>query len=78
MTGIGGKSEYCLQQKSTTLTIDGYVFYHFRHQLGAIREPYGFNAILGNDVLSASGWVNWSALSHPHAPLTLKTIQLVH
>ena len=78
MAGIGGKSDYCIQQRSNELTIDGYVFYQFRHQLGSLRETYGFNAILGNDVLSASGWINWESLSLPSAPFQVKGLQIVH
>jgi hypothetical protein len=78
MTGIGGKSDFCIQQKTEKLTLDGYIFYQFPHQLGSIREPYGFNAIFGNDVLTASGWVNWTSLSLSRAPLIGKGIELVH
>jgi hypothetical protein len=78
MTGIGGKSDYCIQQKTDKLALDGFIFYQFPHQLGSIREPYGFNAILGIDVLMASGWINWTSLSLPQFPYAMNDAHLIH
>lgn len=65
MTGIGGRSEYCIQQKADLLEIDGFLLYHFLYQLGNIKEPYHFDAILGNDFLTTSGLINWQHVSEP-------------
>jgi hypothetical protein len=55
MYGVGGKSEYCLEQHIQNLVIGGHTCRHFRIQLGPISNDYGFDAILGNDFLMASG-----------------------
>lgn len=55
MYGIGGKSDSCLECHVQDLVIDGHECRHFQIQLGPISYDYGFDAILGNDFLQASG-----------------------
>lgn len=66
MTGVGGRGEYCIQQEADLLEIDNYLLYHFRYQLANIKEAYQFDAILGNDFLTASGLINWQHLADPN------------
>lgn len=63
MTGIGGRGDFCVEQITTQLFLDGMELTDFRHQLGNIKETYGFDAILGNDFLTLSGLINWNELS---------------
>ncbi|WEG10837.1 aspartyl protease family protein [Pullulanibacillus sp. KACC 23026] len=63
MIGIGGRSDCCVEQVTPSLTFDEVTLYGFRHQIGSIYHRYGFEAILGNDFLTASGLVNWDTHS---------------
>ena len=55
MYGVGGLSELCFQQTIHGLQINHILLESFSIQLGLTREPYGFDAILGVDILSAFG-----------------------
>ena len=55
MYGVGGHSECCLEQQVQNLIIGDTECKHFPIQLGPILSDYGFDAILGNDFLMASG-----------------------
>ncbi|MFC4617605.1 hypothetical protein ACFO4N_02545 [Camelliibacillus cellulosilyticus] len=57
MYGIGGGSEYCLEQSFDDLTFDHYEFKHFKIHLGAISYAYGFDAILGADFFRQTGMI---------------------
>lgn len=55
MYGVGGQSELCYQQKVHDLKINHIFLESFTIQLGLTKEPYGFDAILGVDILSSFG-----------------------
>ncbi|AJY73458.1 aspartyl protease family protein [Paenibacillus beijingensis] len=55
MYGVGGQSELCYQQSVSNLTIETILLQNFTIQLGLTKEPYGFDAILGVDILSSFG-----------------------
>lgn len=55
MYGVGGKSELCCQQSVNGLHINHISLNQFTIQLGLTKEPYGFDAILGVDILSSFG-----------------------
>lgn len=55
MYGVGGQSELCFQQKVQDLEINHIRLESFTIQLGLTKELYGFDAILGVDILSSFG-----------------------
>ncbi|WP_270168589.1 aspartyl protease family protein [Paenibacillus sp. SYP-B4298] len=55
MYGVGGQSELCYQQRIQNLKVNHIFLESFTIQLGLTREPYGFDAILGVDILSSFG-----------------------
>ncbi|OXM82454.1 aspartyl protease family protein [Paenibacillus rigui] len=55
MYGVGGQSELCYQQVVSCLGIDNIILKNFTIQLGLTKEPYGFDAILGVDILFSFG-----------------------
>lgn len=54
MYGVGGTSEICYEQSISNLYIEGIALDDFPIQLGSMREPYGFNGILGIDFMIRS------------------------
>lgn len=57
MYGIGGNSELCYEQTITGLQINSVAMPPFRLQLGMMREPYGFDGILGIDFITSAGLI---------------------
>ncbi len=57
MYGIGGNSELCYEQTISRLHINSLSMPPFRMQLGMMREPYGFDGILGIDFITAAGLI---------------------
>ncbi|WP_411344195.1 hypothetical protein ACE3MZ_21865 [Paenibacillus sp. WLX1005] len=57
MYGVGGQSELCYQQPVSGLYIDDLKLEEFTIQLGITRDTYGFDAILGVDILLHYGMV---------------------
>lgn len=55
MYGVGGHSELCYQQVVSKLAIENLILDNFTIQLGITKESYGFDAILGIDVLTYFG-----------------------
>lgn len=55
MYGVGGQSELCYQQSISNLYVDKLLLNNFTIQLGITRESYGFDAILGLDVMHKFG-----------------------
>ena len=55
MYGVGGQSELCYQQVISNLYLNDLVLNNFMIQLGLTKEPYGFDAILGVDILYSFG-----------------------
>lgn len=55
MYGVGEQSELCYQQTISNLTIDNLFLNKFSIQLGITKESYGFEAILGVDVMFKYG-----------------------
>jgi hypothetical protein len=55
MFGVGGQSELCYQQVVTNLSINNIRLNDYTIQLGITKETYGFDAILGTDILSKFG-----------------------
>lgn len=49
MSGVGGKSEVCFQQRISDLCIDNILLTNFVIQLGMTNIPYGFSGIIGAD-----------------------------
>ncbi len=56
MFGIGGQSELCYQQAVSNLFIDHLHLQNFTIQLGITKESYGFEAILGLDIMLHFGF----------------------
>ncbi|WP_051263352.1 aspartyl protease family protein [Tuberibacillus calidus] len=54
MYGVGG-SEACIEQRIYSLGIDDHQFAALTLHLSDIRTRYGFDAILGNDIMSTCG-----------------------
>ena len=51
MYGVGGLSEICFQQNVDQIKIQDMPIKNFQIQLGITNETYGFDGILGSDVL---------------------------
>ncbi|WP_410511527.1 aspartyl protease family protein [Paenibacillus sp. BR2-3] len=56
MFGVGGQSELCYQQAVSNLLIDHLSLQNFTIQLGITKESYGFEAILGIDIMLHFGF----------------------
>ena len=57
MFGVGGQSELCYQQEVSNLLIDTLSLQNFNIQLGITKESYGFEAILGIDIMIHFGFI---------------------
>lgn len=55
MYGIGGTSEACYEQTVSNIKVDSVHLPEFCLQLGSIREPYGFDGIIGIDYMLQTG-----------------------
>jgi len=55
MYGVGGASELCYEQAVEGLQVGPIILPSFKLQLGMVREPYGFDGILGIDFMIAVG-----------------------
>jgi hypothetical protein len=51
MYGVGGTSEICYEQQIPDFCIEHITLTDFPIQLGTIREPYGFDGIVGIDFM---------------------------
>jgi hypothetical protein len=51
MYGVGGTSEICYEQQIPDFCIEHITLTDFPIQLGSIREPYGFDGIVGIDFM---------------------------
>lgn len=56
MFGVGGQSELCYQQRVTNLLLDNLSLQSFNIQLGITNDSYGFEAILGIDIMLHFGF----------------------
>ncbi len=56
MFGVGGQSELCYQQEVSNLSIDNLSLQKFNIQLGITKDSYGFEAILGIDIMLYFGF----------------------
>jgi hypothetical protein len=56
MFGVGGQSELCYQQEISNLEIDNLSLQSFNIQLGITKDSYGFEAILGIDIMLYFGF----------------------
>jgi hypothetical protein len=56
MFGVGGQSELCYQQEISNLEIDNLSLKSFNIQLGITKDSYGFEAILGIDIMLYFGF----------------------
>lgn len=56
MFGVGGQSELCYQQEVSHLSIDNLSLQKFNIQLGITKDSYGFEAILGIDIMLYFGF----------------------
>lgn len=56
MFGVGGQSELCYQQEISNLAIDNLSLQSFNIQLGITKDSYGFEAILGIDIMLHFGF----------------------
>lgn len=56
MFGVGGQSELCYQQEISNLVIDNLSLQSFNIQLGITKDSYGFEAILGIDIMLHFGF----------------------
>lgn len=52
--GVGGTSEICYEQQIPDLHIEHVILSNFPIQLGSIKEPYGFDGIVGIDFMIRS------------------------
>jgi hypothetical protein len=64
MYGVGGTSEICYEQQISELHIEQVALNDFSIQLGSIREPYGFDGIVGIDfMMKAKCKVNFETMN---------------
>nr|WP_239549182.1 aspartyl protease family protein [Scopulibacillus daqui] len=57
MYGIGGQSEWCYEQTIPSIFINMHEFKELKLQLGPIKSIYGFDGIIGNDIIMKIGMV---------------------
>jgi hypothetical protein len=64
MYGVGGKGEFCNQQKVSGLYIDNQLLNEFSLQLGMVQDMYGFDGLIGLNYMLKTGFkIDFSTLT---------------